>query len=232
MVDASLWSPGASGVGPFSMLPGSVLPGVGGKPITGDGDLVTGEIVEWGAAAAPANWLLCDGTLYAQVARPALFAVIGVIFNQPGDPAGFFRVPDIRGRIVYGVGSAIALGANEGAAEAARNPISHGHAGNISYDAVPVDPFTLMPWGVDHIWNSDTGFTNFASQAAFGATQVAVGDVFINWHGHSLLGGTGMGWSGSHQTPQTNHAHADGGTLNDVANWPSHIGLNYIIYAG
>lgn len=202
------------------------------RPSVALGDLITGEIVEWPAAVAPAGWLLCDGTLYAEAAQPALFLVIGATFIQGGDPAGFFRVPDCRGRIVFGAGSALPLGFHDGLAEAARNPISHGHAGNITYGITPKDAATGADLARAHGWQSDTGFTNFSTMAAAGATAVALGDILFNQHAHLLAGAGGTGWGGTHTPANFDHAHAAGGTLNARANWPSHIGLNYIIYAG
>lgn len=44
------------------------------------------------------GWLPCDGALYDVDDYPALYAAIGDTFTDGGDPAGFFRVPDTRGR--------------------------------------------------------------------------------------------------------------------------------------
>lgn len=56
-------------------------------------------------ANTPDPWLPCDGSLYdASITGPYydLFDLIGTTFNQGGDPAGFFRVPDLRGQFVRG----------------------------------------------------------------------------------------------------------------------------------
>lgn len=45
------------------------------------------------------GWLQCDGTLYLGTDFPALFDAIEVTYNQTGDPMGYFRVPDLRGRV-------------------------------------------------------------------------------------------------------------------------------------
>jgi hypothetical protein len=231
--DAFIFNPGAGASGVPGLMSFGLGPWVPPPPTRTSG--LVGGIVEWGAAAAPAGWLLCDGTLYAQAAQAALFAVTGNIYNQVGDPAGWFRVPDCRGRIVFGAGSNLALGANDGLAEAARNPTTHGHAGNLGYDVTPVDAFG-NPLVLDHVWSADTGLMPFQStQCDPGATSVAEGhnDPFNpGAHGHSLAGASGTGWGGSHSAADLSHAHPDGGTLNNRANWPSHLGLNYIIFAG
>jgi microcystin-dependent protein len=59
-----------------------------------------GDIKFTGAPpSGDATWLLCDGTAYAQTAYPDLFGAIGTLFNTGGEPVGYFRVPDMRGRV-------------------------------------------------------------------------------------------------------------------------------------
>jgi len=56
-------------------------------------------------ANTPDPWLPCDGRLLdGSITGPYydLFDLIGTTFNQGGDPAGFFRVPDLRGEFVRG----------------------------------------------------------------------------------------------------------------------------------
>ena len=60
----------------------------------------TGAIIPYGGSAAPSSWVLCDATLYATAAQPALFAVIGYTYGGAGLN---FNVPDLRGRVVAGV---------------------------------------------------------------------------------------------------------------------------------
>lgn len=61
-----------------------------------------GVIVEYGSTTAPVGFLLCDGTQYPQATYPDLYAVIGASFNTGGETAGYFRVPDKRGRVGVG----------------------------------------------------------------------------------------------------------------------------------
>lgn len=51
-------------------------------------------------AAAPVNgtWLLCDGSAVSQTTYAALYAAVGTAYNTGGEPAGTFRVPNVRGR--------------------------------------------------------------------------------------------------------------------------------------
>ena len=53
----------------------------------------------------PEPWLPCDGRLLdASLTGPyfTLYDLIGTTYNDPGDPAGFFRLPDLRGEFVRG----------------------------------------------------------------------------------------------------------------------------------
>jgi hypothetical protein len=65
-----------------------------------------GAIIWYLAPLAPATlWLECDGRLLsADIAGPYydLYDLIGTTYNLPGDPAGFFRIPDLRGVFVRG----------------------------------------------------------------------------------------------------------------------------------
>lgn len=68
-----------------------------------------GAVIWYLAPLAPtALWLECDGRLLD--ASPLdqyyeLYTLIGTTYNQPGDPAGFFRIPDLRGLFVRGFSS-------------------------------------------------------------------------------------------------------------------------------
>jgi microcystin-dependent protein len=44
------------------------------------------------------GWLQCDGTLYLGTDYQELYDAIGTTYAQSGDPMGYFRVPDTRGR--------------------------------------------------------------------------------------------------------------------------------------
>lgn len=71
--------------------------------------VAAGVMADFGGSAAPFSWLLCDGSVYAQAAQPALFAAISTNWNIGGEGAGNFRVPDIRGRTTIGAGTGSGL---------------------------------------------------------------------------------------------------------------------------
>lgn len=67
-----------------------------------------GEIVTFAGPSNPStNFLLCDGASVLRSAYPDLFAVIGVDYGSVDST--HFNVPDLRGRVVLGVGSGTGL---------------------------------------------------------------------------------------------------------------------------
>lgn len=58
-------------------------------------------------ALLPQDCLWCDGAQYRQADYPDLCALIGGIYG--GADAGYFRVPDLRGRVLVGVGAGAGL---------------------------------------------------------------------------------------------------------------------------
>jgi len=62
-----------------------------------------GAIVSFAGLTAPVGWFFCDGTTISQTTFANLFAVIGTTYNTGGEPAGDFRLPDMRGRIPMGL---------------------------------------------------------------------------------------------------------------------------------
>ncbi|WP_071871612.1 phage tail protein [Atopomonas hussainii] len=99
------------------------------------------------------GWLLCDGRRLAVARYPRLFRCIGYLYGQAVDEqgqaqAGFFLLPDYRGRVLRGVNGTATdpLGANDAAQPrdpdaTARLPQSPGGwagnaVGSVQYDAL------------------------------------------------------------------------------------------------
>lgn len=59
-----------------------------------------GMMKPYGAAAAPAGWLLCDGTSYLRTDYPALFTAIGTTYGSADGT--HFNVPNLVDKIVVG----------------------------------------------------------------------------------------------------------------------------------
>jgi microcystin-dependent protein len=81
----------------------------------------TGTVSAFAGSAAPTGYVLCDGSEYDQTVQADLFAVVGSTYNTGGETANHFRVPDLQGRVVAGMGGSLlsgtdALGDTGGAA--------------------------------------------------------------------------------------------------------------------
>lgn len=72
-----------------------------------------GSVSMYGGAAAPANWLLCNGASVSTVTYAALFAVLGYTYGGSG---ANFNLPNMQGRFPCGVGTGYGLGTSGGAA--------------------------------------------------------------------------------------------------------------------
>lgn len=104
----------------------------------GGGSIPTATIWGWAGPAAPAGWLLCDGSTRSVAQYPDLAAALGSTYDPGGTaPAGSFRLPDLAGRVPLGADSTFLLGSQGGATQraiAAENmpphthPMAHTHA--------------------------------------------------------------------------------------------------------
>jgi len=110
-------------VGMAYQTPGVLSKGTNGSVLTVDDTKPTQGFLDWNTAdslnswpvgaiiwqlaTAPLGgvWMECDGRLLdGDINGPYynLYEIIGTTYNQPGDAAGFFRVPDLRGQFVRG----------------------------------------------------------------------------------------------------------------------------------
>lgn len=98
-----------------------------------------GSVTMFAGAAAPAGYLLCDGTAVSRTTYAGLFAAIGTTYGA-GDGSTTFNVPNLKGRVPIGLDSTQASfdtlgetgGANTVALTEAQLPahthsINHGH---------------------------------------------------------------------------------------------------------
>lgn len=112
----------------FPQLSAKTVPPTAGG---GGSGRLPGELTMWPTTSPPVGHVLCDGSEYDPGLEDyaALYAVIGTQFNTGGETAGFFRVPDMKGRVPVGPGAnadVAALGDSDGLAEADRSP-KHAH---------------------------------------------------------------------------------------------------------
>ena len=173
----------------------------------------TGMITPFGGSSAPTHWLLCDGTEYVIGTYPELYAVIGSSFGTA--TAGYFRTPDLRGRMPLGKDNMGGTSANRVTATAADN------VGGFGGDESKVIPVTNLP---DH---------EHDLQGAAGAQYYAVRDVPGIGAGET----TAITYDAPTGSGQGSALPSSGGVLSgslgnaqDVMN--PFTTVNYIIYTG
>lgn len=67
-----------------------------------------GSVISFAGSAAPNGYLLCDGAAVSRSIYASLFAIIGTAYGA-GDGTTTFNLPDLRSRMVVGVGQGSGL---------------------------------------------------------------------------------------------------------------------------
>jgi microcystin-dependent protein len=160
-------------------------------PLGAAGGLPAGVMMTFGGAAAPAGWLLCDGSLVSRSMYAALFATVGTAFGA-GDGANTFGLPDLRQRFPRGRGASDTLGATGGAA-------THTHADHaaLSHAGAAV---------ADHAALAHSG-TAVADHVALAHAGTAVANHAAGTTGQASAGATARGSTASTLTLAT-HTHS------------------------
>jgi len=104
-------------VGIGNELPAYSLDVTGDLNITGDykvngtnlQTVPTGTVSAFAGSTAPTGYALCDGSAVNRTSQAALFGVIGTTYGA-GDGSTTFNLPDLKGRVVAGMGESL-LGA-------------------------------------------------------------------------------------------------------------------------
>lgn len=68
-----------------------------------------GAIQSYGGLTAPNGWLICDGSAVSRTTYAELFEAIGTTYGS-GDGSTTFNIPDLKGRVLVGVGNSGATG--------------------------------------------------------------------------------------------------------------------------
>ncbi|MCG3127539.1 MAG: hypothetical protein CHACPFDD_02401 [Phycisphaerae bacterium] len=106
LVDGSVTDAKIASVSPSKITPQGTGSGLDADTIGGRSPasfLLPGEVRLWAGptTAAPAGWLICDGSAVSRTTYATLFGVIGTIYG-PGDGSSTFNLPDLRDRSPIG----------------------------------------------------------------------------------------------------------------------------------
>jgi hypothetical protein len=93
----------------------------------------SGSITMYGGAAAPAGWILCDGSPQSRTTFANLFATIGTAYGV-GDGTTTFNVPDFRGIFPRGVDSGAGNDPDTGSRTATNGGNSGDSVGSLQTD--------------------------------------------------------------------------------------------------
>jgi microcystin-dependent protein len=189
----------------------------------------TGAVVPFAGADTdrpPAGWLVCDGSAVSQTTYAALFAVIGATYDVTSPGAGNFRVPDLRGRTLIGVGAASSGATLTGTLGGVQGV--NGGSTTLTSSHIPEHTHNLA----NHTHNFDrpyhnTSNTPFAAEnwpAGGGAASVTVG-LSAGWYFGGVKTSTTTGPSSN-----TSGAYGTASPTAVSAVQPS-VGLNYLIKA-
>lgn len=149
-----------------------------------------GTIVAYGGQAAPAGWLMCDGTALTRTSYPSLFSVIGTSFGTTG--ATVFNVPDFRGRFLRGRDGGAGRDPDRGGRPAMATGGASGDAiGSIQNDELRshAHPHSFSTSGYDVRYNSAAESLGWARNngtvqvptSAFGGNETRPINAYVNY---------------------------------------------------
>ena len=161
-----------------------------------------GTVMAYGGVSAPTtDWLMCDGTAISRQTYAELFSVVGTAYGT-GDGSTTFNLPDLRGRVPLGAGTAT------GAAGATAHTL--GQKGGEETHTLTIAELAAH----DHAGSTDTApYTTAAGGVASGAG--------IPPHNATPSGGAWL-------TSLTIASQGGGAAHNTL---PPYVGTNYIIRA-
>ena len=192
----------------------------------------TGIISPYGGSTAPEGWFLCDGAEYSQSTYAALYAVLSTSYNTGSETAGYFRVPDLRGRVAVGKGTHAdvdALTDNDGITPANVANRSPKHSHSLSGSVTDAGAIATGGHSVDHTH----GFTDDTLTATSQGSQLASGSFYARFSFAGSSSGDNTGGAStdhSHTLPAHGHANTFAvGVGSGTANTMPYLVTNYII---
>lgn len=179
--------------------------------VAGSFGIPAGAILEFGGAAAPTGYLLCDGASYATATYPALFSAIGTTFGGAG---ANFNVPNFTGRFALGPGGPsgyAAVGATGGA-------LAHTHSTPAVSIPAHTHPLSQNGWAVAGFGASRAFDALQWISSPAGTVEPGLDSYFIDtwwnlygWAGVSFPSGGTSFVTGGHGIALSGHTDSGGG---------------------
>lgn len=177
--------------------------------LSGGSLIPVGVIWSYAGSAAPTGWLLCNGDEKLTATYPDLSALI---INTYGTPAsGYFKLPDLQGRMPLGKSGGYAIGSTGGEATVtltdAQIP-AHSHPNTATAE-------TTLSASVDH-WGAFASTMSYiyitGTPSSYPVETSSLGDA---------------NYSASTDVTMTNEDNTGGGGSHE--NLPPYLAVNYII---
>jgi microcystin-dependent protein len=183
---------------------GGIISGIGSTPI--------GSVTAFAGSAAPAGWLLCNGSPISRTIYSQLYSIIGTAYGI-GDGSSTFNIPNLQQRVPVGLDPASGF-----------NPLGHSdgevtHLLTSSESGLPAHT---------HTTNSHSHGLTLSANNGSGDT-VGSGGVALTNTGTSFNAG-GLG-SANGETVTVNSVAAANAAVSHN-NMQPYLIMNYIIYAG
>ena len=176
----------------------------------------TGNIQMYSGTAAPAGWLLCDGTAYSRTTYAALFAIIGTGYGA-GNGSTTFNIPDFRGRMPVGVGTGSGL--------TARTRGTAYGAETVTLTSGNIPTLTSGNNSATHTHDCRKNGGNVYANGIYGFSAVGGG-----YKGSLIIKGNDGGTSASTGNPSVNHTHTyTNASPSSVGTMDPCLAVNYII---
>lgn len=179
-----------------------------------------GVVLPFAGQNTPRNWLLCDGGVYRISEYSALFDVIGYSYGARVTlPSGFFKVPDLRGRLPLGADN---MGGTAAGVVTADYATGLGQIGGSEFETIAVEN---LPEHKHDMRSGNTGTGPQFYAVRRGGDELESDTVYFGLNpAESQISGQGLPNSGGILTDN------DVGLPLNVMN-PT-LTLNYIIYTG
>lgn len=184
----------------------------------------TGDIQMSVLTSPPTGWILCDGSSFSTSTYPALYSAIGTRYNNAGDSAGTYRIPNLISYFMTGVTnntSAFSDGSHThtftaNVATSAQSQNTHTHTQSTTVNASSYYHYHNSQTS-SAIGGTDNNPVN-ANKTGTGGTTGMSGAA----HTHSIAGQANWGLVNS---ANTSHGHNAGQTHDAVSIAHTHTGL-------